>query len=161
LKRNPAEAAGKAAAEALAARVAAEQALEMVEVTLRREPQGMTLCLTIDKPGGVTLDDCERFHRAVQPLLEAVEYDFLEVSSPGADRPIETPRDVAKRLGERVEVRLYAPLDGAKRWEGRLLAMDGDAVTVELTDGSLKTFPHRAVALVKPVIVWDETEGSK
>ena len=87
---------GKQAAEAIAARVAEEQALELIEVTLKKEPQGLTLCLYIDKPEGVTLDDCERYHRAVQPELDAVEYDFLEVSSPGADRPIQTERDFEK-----------------------------------------------------------------
>ena len=78
------------AAEAAAARVAAEQALELVELTLTREQQGKTLCIYIDKPGGVTLDDCERYHKAVQPLLEEIDYDYLEVSSPGVDRPIKT-----------------------------------------------------------------------
>jgi len=155
--KRPGSAAAQAA-EAIAADVAAGQALELLEVTMRKEPQGRTLCLTIDKPGGVSLDDCERFHRAVQPLLEAVEYDYLEVSSPGADRPIETGRDVEKHRNERVEVRLYAPLDGAKRYEGRLLSMDDESVTLGLPDGGEKAFPRKAVALVKPVIEFMENE---
>jgi ribosome maturation factor RimP len=158
LKGKRPDNAGKAAAETVAADVAARLALELVEVALSKEPQGMTLCITVDKPGGVTLDDCERFHRTVQPLLEAVDYDFLEVSSPGADRPVETPRDVEKRLGALVEVRLYAPVDGVKRFEGTLRAMDGANVTIGLPDGGERSFPRKAVALVKPVIVFDETE---
>ncbi len=158
MKEKRSDGGNKAAAEAIAADVAARQALELVEVAFGKEPQGMTLCITIDKPGGVTLDDCERFHREVQPLLEAVDYDYLEVSSPGADRPVETPRDVEKCLGALVEVRLYAPANGAKRHEGTLLAMDGECVAIGLPDGSERSFPRKAVALVKPVIVFDETE---
>ena len=149
---------GKQAAEAIAARVAAEQALELIEVTLKKEPQGLTLCLFIDKPEGVTLDDCERYHRAVQPELDTVEYDFLEVSSPGADRPIQTERDFEKNREARVEVKLYAPVDGTKRYEGLLLNMDSTGVTLRLADGSEKTFPRKAVALVKPIILFEDEE---
>jgi ribosome maturation factor RimP len=158
LKGKRPDSGGKAAAEAIAAEAAVRLALELVEVALSKEPQGITLCITVDKPGGITLDDCEHFHRTVQPLLEAVDYDFLEVSSPGADRPVETPRDVEKRMGALVEIRLYAPVDGAKRFEGTLRAMDGANVTIGLPDGSERSFPRKAVALVKPVIVLDEAE---
>ena len=158
MKGNKPEPSGKLAAEAAAARVAAQQALELVEVTLRKEPQGLTLCLYIDKPDGVSLDDCERFHRAVQPELENVEYDFLEVSSPGADRPIENRRDFEKKRDALVEVKLYAPLEGCKRFEGKLVNLDDDGVTLCLADGKEKTFPRKAVALVKPIIILDEEE---
>ncbi|HNX62922.1 MAG TPA: ribosome maturation factor RimP [Candidatus Limiplasma sp.] len=149
---------GKQAAEAIAARVAEEQALELIEVTLKKEPQGLTLCLYIDKPEGVTLDDCERYHRAVQPELDAVEYDFLEVSSPGADRPIQTERDFEKNREARVEVRLYAPVDGTKRFEGLLIHMDDAGITLRLPDGNEKTFSRKTVALVKPIILFEEEE---
>ncbi len=149
---------GKQAAEAIAARVAEEQALELIEVTLKKEPQGLTLCLYIDKPEGVTLDDCERYHRAVQPELDAVEYDFLEVSSPGADRPIQTERDFEKNREARVEVRLYAPVDGTKRFEGFLIHMDDAGITLRLPDGSEKAFSRKTVALVKPIILFEEEE---
>jgi ribosome maturation factor RimP len=152
VKGRQAQGPGVKAAEAIAARVAAEQGVELVEATLKKEPQGWTLCIYIDTPAGVTLDDCERFHRAVQPLLESVEYDYLEVSSPGVDRPVETPRDFEKNRGVPVEVKLYAPLDGAKRWEGLLSAMDEASVTITLADGSDRTFARKAVAIVKPVI---------
>lgn len=146
------------AAEAIAVRVAAEQALELVELTLTKAQQGKTLCIYIDKPEGVTLDDCERFHKAVQPLLEAVDYDFLEVSSPGVDRPIKTLRDFQKHRGARVEVRLFAPMDGIKLFEGNLTAMDEASVTVALDTGEARTLPRKAVALLKPVIVFEDDE---
>lgn len=146
------------AAEALAAGVAAVQSLELVEVTLQKAPQGLTLCIYIDKPGGVSLDDCERFHKAVQPLLEPVEYDFLEVSSPGADRPIKTQRDVEKNLGALVEVKLFAPLDGAKTYQGTLVGMDEQHVAIRMASGDEKAFPRKGVALVRPVVVFEEDE---
>ncbi len=146
------------AAEAIAARVAAEQAFELVEVTLTKEQQGKTLCIYIDKTGGVSLDDCERYHKAVQPLLEAVDYDYLEVSSPGVDRPIKTLRDFEKNRGARVEVRLFAALDGAKAYEGKLTAMDDQNLTIALDSGVEKTFPRKGVALVKPVIEFEDDE---
>ena len=146
------------AVEALAAPVAQAQGLELVEITLQKEQQGKTLCLYVDKPSGITLDDCERYHRAVQPELDAVEYDFLEVSSPGADRPIQTERDFEKNREARVEVRLYAPVDGTKRFEGLLIHMDDAGVTLRLPDGNAKTFSRKTVALVKPIILFEEEE---
>jgi ribosome maturation factor RimP len=138
--------------------VAAEQALELVELTLTREQQGKTLCIYIDKPGGVTLDDCERYHKAVQPLLEEIDYDYLEVSSPGVDRPVKTLRDFEKNRGARVEVRLFAPADGVKTFEGALTAMDEQSVTITLDNGEQKTLPRKTVALIKPVIKFEDEE---
>ena len=67
-------------------RLADEQGLELVDVSLDKEPTGKYLRIYIDKPEGISLDDCERYHRAIQPQLESYDYDFLEVSSPGVDR---------------------------------------------------------------------------
>lgn len=146
------------AVETIARQVALEQELELIEVALQKEPQGKTLCIYIDKPGGVTLDDCERFHKAVQPLLDAFDYDFLEVSSPGVDRPIKTQRDFEKNRDALVELRLFAPIDGAKTYEGNLHAMDDAAVTLTLADGTEKSFLRKAVAIIKPVIVFEDEE---
>lgn len=88
--------------------------LELVEVTLQKESRGKCLCVYVDKEGGLSLDDCERYHKRLQPMLEDVDYDIMEVSSPGADRPVKTRRDFEKHRGELVEVRLFAARDGAK-----------------------------------------------
>jgi ribosome maturation factor RimP len=158
MKGKQPETVGKQAAQAIAQRVAAQQTLELVEVTLRKEPQGLTLCLYIDKPEGITLDDCERYHRAVQPELDSVTYDYLEVSSPGVDRPIQDQRGFEKNRDARVEVKLYAPVDGTKRYEGILANMDDGNVTLRLENGSEKIFPRKTVALVKPIIHFEEEE---
>ena len=80
--------------------VAEEMNLELVEVTLQKESRGKCLCVYVDKEGGLSLDDCERYHKRLQPMLEDVDYDIMEVSSPGADRPVKTRRDFEKHRGE-------------------------------------------------------------
>ena len=79
--------------------VADEMGLELVEVTLQKESRGKCLCVYVDKEGGLSLDDCERYHKRLQPMLEDVDYDIMEVSSPGADRPVKTRRDLRKTRG--------------------------------------------------------------
>ena len=147
-------------AQKAAADTAATLGYELVEVTLQKEPDGMALCIYIDREGGITLDDCERFHKAVLPLLSEIDYDYLEVSSPGADRPVKTQRDFEKRRGDQVEVRLFARIDGAKQFTGALEAMDGETVTIRTADGQALAFPLKSVALVKPVIEVTEDEDS-
>jgi ribosome maturation factor RimP len=140
------------AAQEIAESAAEAHGFELVEVTLQNEDDGLALCVYIDKPGGITLDDCERFHKAVQPRFEEIEYDYMEISSPGADRPVKTQRDFEKRRGDAVEIRLFAKLDGAKQFIGALTAMNEDTVTIQTADGQEMSFPRKAVALIKPVI---------
>lgn len=142
----------------IAARVAQQLSFELVEATLQKEPDGLALCIYIDKNGGITLDDCERFHKTVQPLLEDVTYDYLEVSSPGADRPVKTQRDFEKHQGEMVEINLYAKLDGVKRFTGTLDAMNDAEVTITAEDGKTHTFLRKTVALIKPVVTLEDEE---
>ena len=158
MKNNPGASPLNTARE-IAQSVADTQGFELVEVTLQKEPDGLALCVYIDSEAGITLDDCERYHKAVQPLLEGVEYDYLEVSSPGVDRPVKTQRDFEKRRGDMVEIRLFAKQDGMKQFAGTLTDMDEESVTITLPDGQPKSFPRKAVALIKPVIqMIDEEE---
>lgn len=145
-------------AREIAQKVADAQGFELVEVTLQKEAEGLALCVYIDSAQGITLDDCERYHKAVQPLLSQIEYDYLEVSSPGADRPVKTQRDFEKHKGDTVEIRLFAKLDGAKQFTGALLDMDDDTVSITLPDGQVKSFQRKAVALIKPVIMMIDEE---
>ncbi len=85
-----------------------------MDVELVKEPTGRFLRFFIDKPDGVTIEDCEIFHRRIQPMMEFVDYDYMEVSSPGADRPLKKPEDFERAAGAGVEVRLYKPEGGQK-----------------------------------------------
>ena len=129
-------------------KIAEQMGFELVEVALDREPGGKNLRIYIDKPGGITLDDCEVYHKAVRPLVENYDYDYMEVSSPGADRPLKTPRDFEKAIGQKVEVRLYAPLNGQKQHMGTLVSFDIASVTID-SNGETQTFEMKSIALIK------------
>ena len=138
-------------------RLADELGYELVDVSLDKEDTGKYLRLYIDKPEGISLDDCERYHRAIQPQLESYDYDFLEVSSPGVDRPLKKDRDFERALGLEVAVHLYKPEDGAKIHTGILTAYDEKEVVITV-GGEEKRFVRRSTALVKPVVDMDGVE---
>lgn len=131
---------------------------ELYDAELVKEGPGRYLRIYLDKEGGITLDDCERFHREVQPKLDQVDYDFLEVSSPGIDRPLKTEKDFAKNLHHEVEVRLYKSIDGTKVYNGTLTGFDESTVCV-LTQSGERTFARQDAALIRPVIVFEDDEG--
>ena len=116
--------------------IADSMAIEIVEVEFKqgREP---ALTVYIDTENGVDLDTCEKFHRAIDPVLDEIDPTFgegytLNVSSPGLDRPLKTQRDFDKCVGEKVEVKLFAPMKGKKFFEAVLVGFDGNCV--ELLD---------------------------
>ncbi len=113
-------------------------------VALERVGRGL-LRLYIDKPGGIVVDDCVRVSNQLTRLfmVENVDYERLEVSSPGLDRPLVKAADFERFAGERVNLRLHAPIDGRKRFNGVLrgladgmlkLEMDGAMVEIPLTE---------------------------
>ena len=132
-------------------RLADTMGFELVEVSLDREPAGKYLRVYIDKPEGISLDDCEAYHRAIQPRLEAYDYDFLEVSSPGVDRPLKKDRDFERALGSEVEVHLFRAMNGRKLITGILAGLENGEIVLELPEG-LWRIPRKAAALVKPVV---------
>lgn len=135
-------------------RLADELGYELVDVALDKEDSGKYLRLYIDKPEGITLDDCEKYHRAIQPQLESYDYDFLEVSSPGIDRPLKKDKDFERALGMEVELRLFKAIDGQKEFNGELIGYDKENVTL-LIAGEEKTFVRKAASLIKPVVDMD------
>lgn len=141
----------------IAQRIADEMAYELVEVCLEKEAQGKYLRVYLDRDEGISLDDCERFHRAIMPLVEDYDYDFLEVSSPGIDRPLKTERDFERHLGDRVELKFYKPIDGTKLVQGVLTAFENDDVTIEL-NGEKRTYEKRVIAVAKPIVDMEGVE---
>lgn len=140
-----------AAALPISKKLAEELGYELVEVALDKEPAGKYLRIYLDKPEGITLTDCETFHRRVQPLIEHLDYDFLEVCSPGLDRPIKTPEDFRRSEGEEVEVRLFKPLDGQKSFQGTLIGLAEGQVLLDTAQGR-REFPQKSVAVVKRLV---------
>ncbi len=131
---------------------------ELVDVSLDKESSGKYLRIYIDKEAGITLDDCETYHRAIQPQLESYDYDFLEISSPGIDRPLKKDRDFERAAGSEVEVRLFKAVDGRKVIEGILIGLEGDEIVLATAEGETR-IARKAAALVKPVVDMEGIES--
>jgi ribosome maturation factor RimP len=116
------------------AEAVARLGLELCHIDWREGARRGVLTLTIDKEGGVTLDDCESASRAAERVLDEgdpVEKAYsLEVASPGLDRPLWTIADCVRFVGKRVTVRLLNKVDGAGKLKGTLEKVDGDVLTV-------------------------------
>jgi len=138
-------------------KLAEQQQVELVDVELAREGASRYLRIYIDKPDGITLSDCETYHRAVMPLVERVDYDFLEVCSPGIDRPLKKQKDYDAHVGDQVEVHLYRAINKCRRFEGELLGLEGDQVSIMTAGGEMK-FTLKEISLCKPVIVITEED---
>ncbi len=95
----------------------------------------------IDKPEGITVEDCAAVSNQLTRvfLVESIDFERLEVSSPGLDRPLKTLTDFERFVGVRVKVRLYQAVDARKRFDGVVLAVDGDRITFDLSDESAET----------------------
>ncbi len=118
--------------------IAEEHGLELVEAAWDMRSRSLTLF--VDREGGVDLVALEAFHRAVDGPLDELDPTFgapytLNCSSLGLDRPFKTERDFLRRLGEKIEVHLYAPLDGAKYYEGELLAFENGVIRLKTQKG--------------------------
>jgi ribosome maturation factor RimP len=88
----------------------------------------------IDKPGGITVEDCATVSNHLTRVfaVEGFDYERLEVSSPGLDRPLKRLEDFARFAGREATVRLKLPRDGRRRLEGRIAGIEGEAVVVEV-----------------------------
>ena len=135
---------------AFLAPIASEVGVEIVDAEWDMRTRSFTIF--IDAEGGVDLNLCEKFHRAIDAPLDEFDPSFgesytLNCSSLGLDRPFKTARDFEKHLGEKIEVRLYAPLDGKKYYEGVLLSFSEGAFTIATESGE-KTFQTEKTAKV-------------
>jgi ribosome maturation factor RimP len=92
------------------------------------------LRIFIDTPRGITLEDCERVSRHLTRAfaVEGIDYERLEVSSPGLDRPLKRPEDYRRFEGQRASVKLRLPVQGQRRFEGVIAGVDEAGVTLEI-----------------------------
>lgn len=103
----------------------------------------------IDRPagqGGIRVEDCEAVTRQLQRVLpvEGIDYERLEVSSPGLDRVLKKPADFRRFLGEKAEVRLRLALEGRRRFTGVLKSASDEAVELDV-EGQMHVFPFTNV----------------
>ena len=142
----------------IAEKIAQEMNVELIDVELVKEPTGHFLRFYIEKPEGIALNDLEAFHRRILPLVERVEYDYMEVSSPGADRPLKTERDFERAQGMVVELKTYKPVNGGKQFTGELVGLVDGQVVIGTEDGAQLSFAQKDVAVVRPLIEFDEED---
>ena len=126
---------------------------ELVDVEYVKEGGTWYLRAYIDKPGGITVDDCEAVSRAFSDILDEKDYIadsyVFEVSSPGLGRPLKKEKDFARSLGEEVEIRTYRAIDRQKEFEGILKSYDEETVTIAYEDGGEQTFDRNEIALIR------------
>ena len=129
---------------------------ELCDVEYQKEYGDWVLTFYIDKPGGVTIDECETVSRAIEPILDEkdpIESEYvLSVSSLGIDRPLKKDRDFERAMGTELEIKLYAPKNGKKQWIGTLEAFDAESFTVRTEQGETLTVAKKDCALVRPNI---------
>ena len=126
---------------------------ELVDVEYVKEAGNWYLRAYIDKPGGITVDDCEVVNRELGDLLDRDDFIdesyILEVSSPGLGRPLKKERDFIRSKGEEVEIRTYRMVDRQTEFRGVLKAWDKDTVTSEYEDGQEQVFERDNIALIR------------
>lgn len=126
-----------------------EMGYRIWDVEFRKVGADPTLTVTIDSDEGINIDDCEKVHRAIDPLLdEADPIDvpyILEVSSPGIERDIRTDAHIAACMGEEIEAKLFAPLDGRRSYVGILAAYENGTLTLSTPEGDV-AIPRAAVS---------------
>ncbi|MFC1579281.1 ribosome maturation factor RimP [Thermodesulfobacteriota bacterium] len=112
---------------------------ELVDVEYTSNHGKRILRLYVDRPGGVTLDDCARVSREVGDLIDVkniVDHGYvLEVSSPGLNRPLKKEKDFLRVLGKKIKVFMAAPVEGRRKFAGTLRSFEGGVLGLEMESG--------------------------
>lgn len=128
---------------------------ELVDVEYGKMGGDYVLSILVDKPGGISVDDTAELTDVISPLLDTIKPDpfpeqyFLEVSSPGLERPLKTKEALENAVGQYVNVSLYKAIDKVKVFEGDLVAFTDDTLTIDYVDKTRhKTIdiPYQSVA---------------
>ncbi|MEI0739967.1 ribosome maturation factor RimP [Paenibacillus sp. JTLBN-2024] len=134
-----------------------EHNFELVDVEYVKEGSNYFLRVYVDKEGGIDIDDRGMISEYLSQKLD--ENDpiptayFLEVSSPGAERPLKKSEDVAKAVGKDVFVTVYEAVDGQKEFEGRLLSFENDELVIS-AGKKQHTIPYAKVASARLAIIF-------
>ena len=137
----------EALVEELVLPITNEHNIELVDVEYVKEAGEYYLRIFIDKDGGVSLNDCEVVTRAINPILDEKdpikENYFLEVSSPGLDRPLKKEKDFIRYAGSDVEVKLYRPINKLKHFEAELVELVDNKIVKLVVDGEEMEFDKK------------------
>ncbi|KAB2337548.1 ribosome maturation factor RimP [Cytobacillus depressus] len=135
--------------------------LELVDIEYVKEGRDWFLRVFIDKENGIDIEECGLVSEKLSDKLDEADpipYNyFLEVSSPGAERPLKNDKDFEKAVGKNVFIKTYEPIDGDKTFEGILTKFNGQTVTVEITIKTRKKsidIPYEKVANARLAVVF-------
>ena len=138
--------------------IVTELGYELCEVEYSKKPNGMNLTIFIAHPDGIKIEDCEKVHRTIDPILDEIDPTdgapyTLNVSSLGLDRPIKTDKDYNRNLGKMVTIKLFVNKEGKKEFVGKLIEKIDDVITIEV-DGQPVKFNKSEVALCQLYIIF-------
>ena len=139
--------------EGLLLPILADFNFELVDVEFVKEAGNWYLRAYIDKPGGITIDDCEKVSRTLSDVLDREDYIeeayYLEVSSPGLTRPLKKPKDYDRNIGRPVDIKLFRAVEGCKEFTAILASYTDDTVCVTLEDGKELTIAKKNISLIR------------
>lgn len=134
---------------------------ELVDVEFVKEGKSWYLRVFIDKPEGITIDECAMVSDQLSEKLDNYDPDpipqayYLEVSSPGAERPLKKEKDYQRALGKYIHVSLYQPFEGSKIYEGTMTDLSADELTIKYQDKTRTktiTIPRNKIAKARLAI---------
>ena len=130
---------------------------KLYDVEYAKEGKNFFLRIFIDKPEGIDLEDCEKVNNHISDLLDDADYIkeqyFLEVSSPGVEKVLRKDKHLKENIGEKIEVRLFKPIEKEKVLIGILEKFDSDNVTLNIDNSSLE-IPRQNISLIKTIFEW-------
>ena len=146
----------EAKAEEMLLPIVESHGFELVDVEYVKEGGTWYLRAYIDKPGGITIDDCELVSRAFSDVIDQNDFIedsyIMEVSSPGLLRPLKKDKDFYRYLEKPIEMRTYKMIDKKKEFMGVLKAYNKEQITIEEPDGELRVLQRNELALVRPYV---------
>ncbi|MBU8906975.1 ribosome maturation factor RimP [Desertibacillus haloalkaliphilus] len=147
--------------EELVTPILEELKLELVDIEFKKEGKNWYLRVFIDDEDGVDIEDCgtvsEKLSEKLDELDPIQQAYFLEVSSPGAERPLKKEKDVQRAIGKNVYITTYEPIHGEKAFEGKLVHFDGETLTVAVrvkTRTNEIELPYEKVASARLAVVF-------
>ena len=136
--------------------LAEELGYELVDVEFPKEGSSYFLRIYLDKVGGINLDDCQKMSHLIGDKLDEIDLIkmayFLEISSPGLDRPLKTDKDLKRNIGKEIEIKLYEQINGKKSIEGMLEGFNDSTVHLKMGNDEIVNIPKTAIAVIKLVV---------
>ena len=119
--------------------IISELGYDIWDVTYQKVGADYHLEVTIDSPNGINIEDCEKVHRAIDPILDECDpiegFYYLDVSSPGIERELRTEAHIQSQIGVKAEAKLYAAKDGRRSIIGIIKSLEGDTLTITESSG--------------------------